>query len=274
MRNLGSLAGAAYALTFGGLNNLGQVVGDSGPDAFVWDSVNGMRKLPLPENSASAAYGINDAGQIAGYFDDMRDGLCHGFLWDNGEMTDLGTLHDRSNVVPYAINNQGQIVGTVFRLDDHYGSGFIWDRASGMRAMPVDGSYFDINDSGQVACGAVLWDSLNDVLVPLGTLPGETSTALGINNNGQVVGWSSAMVDQGHPFVWDAANGIQVLRSLDGPESWAWGINDSGQIAGWVRTDNGDQFAILWTPVPEPSSLLALLCGLGGMAGIIRYRRR
>jgi len=26
--------------------------------------------------------------------------------------------------------------------------------------------------------------------------------------------------------------------------------------------------------VPEPSSLLALLCGLGGMAGIIRYRRR
>ena len=63
------------------------------------------------------------------------------------------------------------------------------------------------------------------------------------------------------------------LGTLGGNHSWAYGINDSGQIVGWCFTSSGQQHAVLWTPVPEPSSLLALGGGLIGLFELIRRKR-
>lgn len=30
---------------------------------------------------------------------------------------------------------------------------------------------------------------------------------------------------------------------------------------------------LVWVPVPEPSSVLVLICGLGGIAGMLRLRK-
>ena len=44
--------------------------------------------LGIPCGGYSYAYGINDSGQTVGYVYD--EGVSRAFLWENGEMTDLG----------------------------------------------------------------------------------------------------------------------------------------------------------------------------------------
>ena len=59
-----------------------------------------------PGSFDSAAYGINDEGQIAG-----QSGT-HAFLWASGVMTDLGVPPGFSNAQAVAINNSGQMAAT------------------------------------------------------------------------------------------------------------------------------------------------------------------
>ena len=54
--------------------------------------------------------------------------------------------------------------------------------------------------------------------------------------------------------------------------SWANGINNNGQIVG-VLYDTYTEHAVLWQPVPEASSFLALFCGIISLSGIA-WRKR
>jgi len=82
---------------------------------------------------------------------------------------------------------------------------------------------------------------------------GETSEAKDINNNGQVVGYTSGLWTYSRKaFIWDSTNGMRDLNSLIPPDS-AWllqeatGINDFGQITGYGLHD-GKTRAFLLTP--------------------------
>ena len=62
----------------------------------------------------SQAYGINEAGQVAG--DSSTDnGPIHAFITgpDGVGMTDLGTLGGGYSSVAYGINDAGQVVGDI-----------------------------------------------------------------------------------------------------------------------------------------------------------------
>jgi len=80
----------------------------------------------------------------------------------------------------------------------------------------------------------------------LNPLPGaREGTALGINNNGVVVGRSGK--DDGTYIAVLWRNGqIQTLGGLGGPFSEAHAINDSGQIVGAAQTPNGLLHAFFW----------------------------
>ncbi len=58
----------------------------------------------------SAAYGVNNLGQVTGYADLTNDSARHAYLYSNGAMTDLGTLGGTVSY-GYAISNAGHVTG-------------------------------------------------------------------------------------------------------------------------------------------------------------------
>jgi probable HAF family extracellular repeat protein len=124
--------------TFGGkgwntpadINGRGQVVGFADlpgdvvdgvltpfplPYGFIWSADTGTRKiLPLPGDTYTIAYAINDAGQVVGQSFGGPEG-SRAFIWQDGKTYDLNALlHPGSALyLVYAegINNRGEITG-------------------------------------------------------------------------------------------------------------------------------------------------------------------
>jgi probable HAF family extracellular repeat protein len=115
LKDVGRDGNDAYAI-----NDHGQIVGyvtsSDGTTIFaaIWQN-GGVTTIPtLPEDSAAFATGINNRGQVVGStFNSM--GWSHGFISQDGVMTDLNTLiPGDSNLFIIAasnINERGQISG-------------------------------------------------------------------------------------------------------------------------------------------------------------------
>ena len=94
--------------------------------------------------------------------------------------------------------------------------------------------------------------ALQYTAVPLGTLGGLFSYANGINNIGQVVGYSYTTGDaEQHAFISapnpTGAGQLTDLGTLGGTYSEARGINDSGQVVGLANTtDDAAEHAFLY----------------------------
>jgi len=250
--DLGSLGGdesAPWALTWPwAINNRSQVVGWSrtlsgGTHAFLWTSGT-MVDLGSLDGRYSSAGDINNLGQVVGT-SSSASGWERAVLWQDGAMIDLGTL---GGAVSYGwgINDRGLVVGWSFvhpPVGNTQGSPshpFLWDRGTLIDLLPGDcgGGANDINNLGwvvgQYACGsgsdrAFLWQ--DGVLVDLGTLGGDTATAVRINDQGEIVGFSDTATYETHAFVW--RDGVMTdLGTLGGPYSQATDINNHGLIVG------------------------------------------
>ncbi len=93
------------------INNSGQVIGDTGTEAWLWENgqwteLGGLRSQ-YPNTRPVA---INDFGQIVGW-SYTEESNRHAFVWENGQMTDLGTLEGGSYSHAFNLNNFGAIVG-------------------------------------------------------------------------------------------------------------------------------------------------------------------
>jgi probable HAF family extracellular repeat protein len=228
---LGGAVRADYMVTdlgaFGGsnsgalaINQFGQVAGysDYAGNSQVWRTFlysNGVTQnlgtLGTFPGAYSWAAALNNAGQVVGNANVVQVGPPHAFLYSNGVMRDLGTIFaggDRSEA--RGINNAGQIVGWAATTSSISGNDFPWH--------------------------AFIYS--NGVARDLGTIdnaPGN-SFALGINNAGQVVGWSDTKAPVGsHAFLY--SNGVMHdLGTFGGIYSAAFAINDLGQVVGYADT--------------------------------------
>ena len=105
----------------------------------------------------------------------------------------------------------------------------------------------------------------------LGTLGGSSSTGFGINNRGDVTGWSyAAGGTDSVAFVYFDGVMLDLNQLVDQTSATGWkllsgrDINDAGQITGYGIL-NGESRAFLLTPspVPEPRSFSLILLGIG-----------
>jgi probable HAF family extracellular repeat protein len=166
----------------------GDDLGDPASHAVIWNANGSVTDLgtigQCNTNSGictSAAFGVNDSGQIVGVSGDSTNTNLRPFIYSNGTMTDLGTVGTATNGYAYAINNSGQVVG--------YSSDF-------KAADPASGS---VSDSFTTATLWTLDANGNATAVDLNTLVAGSGWSLwgatGINDQGQIVGYG--MIGEG-----------------------------------------------------------------------------
>jgi len=235
-----------------GVNNRGQVVGwaengvhDSTCDptfqilqfrAVIWQPNGTMQELPpLPGDSTSAATAINDLGQVVGISGDCGIAVGsvsakHAVLWQNGAPIDLGNIGGDAWNTPTTINNHTTIVGFANTAPGTARTfeAFIWTQTGGMKSQ--------------------------------GKIPGDLrSEALGINENGQIVGLSRGGPHLFRAVLWQN-NILFDMNTLTVPGSpfllLAGDIDQQGHIVGEAFDANtGESPAFIATPVPPRATV-------------------
>jgi probable HAF family extracellular repeat protein len=235
-----------------GINSSGEITGDTGAQAALW---NGNRRIQLgilPGGTMSAALGINDYGQVVGYSQNDTNSFWHGFLWTpsspnstSGTMIDLGTIFSSpGGSWASAINSKGWVTG---RSDD-------------MNAGGAGHAYVWVPSSTNGTAGS--WTDLGTLAVnPSAGVSQSEGNA--INGSGVVVGDANpagaTSQNQFVAVVWQpGTNGSYSISDLNTqiPSGTGWtltradAVNDQGQIV--VETAQGH--ALLLTPATTPAA--------------------
>jgi len=226
MRDIGTLGGPdAAPIT---MSQSGLVIGqsyinytsqpDTGypiADPFLWD---GRRMIDL--GSLGGVGGVpewvNNSGQVAGYSLIPSTGRVHAFLWERGQMTDMGTLYPGSASGAMWINEAGVMTG-------------------------FDAPY------------AVIWKQGKRTI--LGSLPGYDvwATGVSINNSNQVVGyafsddWFSTV-----GFLWENGDMVDLNALVQPPSDITvtepLQIDDRGEIISYAADAEGNVRVVVLVP--------------------------
>jgi len=143
------------------------------------------------------------------------------FLWQNGQMRDLGTLGGNDAVAQF-VNERGQVAGVSYTS-----------------SVPNP-------ENGIPAIDPFLWE--DGRMIDLGSLGGINGAVNGLNQRGQVAGNSDVTRDGSisHAFLWDHGS-LHDLGTLGGDFSFTTWIDDSGEAVGGATTpDNATLRATRW----------------------------
>jgi probable HAF family extracellular repeat protein len=187
--------------------------------AVLWKGRRMLDLGTLPGGSESLGISINDVGQVVGFANNgIPDPFAtffypsttqmRTFLWQDGDLQDIGTLGGPDTAPGPGCDNQrpGVIVGNSFT------------------------SYTPNASSGVPTLDPFLWE--NGTMTDLGNLGGTVSFGQCVNNRGEVIGRSYLPGDQVfHAFRWHSGK-MKDLGTLRGDNSEAIWINDAGEIAG------------------------------------------
>ncbi len=240
LQDIGTLGGPSAEAH--DINASGLVVGVSEENggiqdrAYIWQPGVGMTGLTATWGTPIRAFGINDAGQVAGTANHNTSGT-HAFVTIGGDAKDLGTLGGAVSIAT-EVNDLGEVAGYSYitippNTITQFFHAFRWK---------------DANGNGQSDAGEML---------DLGVLSGDkNSYAHDLNDSGVVVGYS----ETGAPgdanvtraFIWTSADGLRDLNAVATGTNWTFrearGINDRGQIVGVGVNPGGQLHAYLLTP--------------------------
>ena len=185
--------------------------------AVLWIGRRMVNLGTIPGGSESIGISVNNAGQAVGISDNgVPDPFSmfgigvqmRTFVWERGELQDIGTLGGPDAVPGPGCDNQrpGVVVGVSY-----------------ISFTPNDNTGIPTQDP-------FLWD--NGHMIDLGSLGGTISFGQCANNRGDVIGQSNLPGDLvAHAFIWHKGK-MKDLGTLGGDVSEAIWINDAGDIAG------------------------------------------
>lgn len=259
-QDLGTLPGETHSWAYG-INELGQIVGDSGHSTGGKGGTVSTNLPVLWQNgsiqalsaSVGSAQDIDEAGRVAGYTL-FKGAETHATLWQGGTQTDLQKILG-SNSSVQAINDSGQMAG--YLTSSVWPTAVYWASPSAKSVIGNLGAYQDINNAGQMvgvsgkvtagstSGGRPFIAAVGGAPQALPTLGGSLGAALGINESGWAVGWAQTASAAQHAALWQAGQAFD-LNSLLAPASAgltlvsANAINDLGQIVG--QLSNGHAY--------------------------------
>ncbi len=215
------------AITVYGFNDSLQVYGTDANGNVVRSGPNAQNFVTLgsldPNSPNNSPYAINNSGIVAG-FGTNPNGDSHAFVSGGNGLVDIGTLGDQIDPgggytsSASAINKSGQVTGT-------------------SDTVVQNGATFPPRPSH-----AFIYQ--NGVLTDLGGIPNAddptgatfSTTANGINDAGNVVGYGDTKVSNGatesHAFVYHNGQYFTLGTLNDTISSNAYAINNLGQIVG------------------------------------------
>ena len=194
-----------------GINKLEQVTGQQygDPDlyvhAFLWDLRAGTKAIlqSIPRGGVNTVgNAINDRSHVTGTGDNPAIGGYEALLWTSTTAMPIliGQLGTDGYTAGEGINKNDEVVG----LNSPTLAGFYWNASTG--------------------------------IVPLQSLGGTVSAALGINDTGMISGYGGTATGIVHAVRWshytDAPLDLGTL--LSGGNSYARGINNLGQVVGFA----------------------------------------
>jgi probable HAF family extracellular repeat protein len=242
-----------------GINNSGTVVGttyvNGNPTVAEWSAGQAL-------NLGISGYGmgINNSGQVVGGYINAN-GQTNAFTLRGGTLVNLGTLSSGIWSSANAINASGQIVGT--SMDGDGLSTAFFSNGNGMTSLCLTcpaSSYANALNSNATAVGSYIngsgylhaaeFNSGN--AKDLGTLGGFQSVAYGVDDAGDVVGYSYLSDNATtHAFIYSNNVMVDLNSMLPVASGWditaAYGINSLGDIVG-TGTLNGQNYAVTLDP--------------------------
>src|SRR5215218_108286 len=259
------------------INDSGQVTGQSqspsGNQGFLWEDSKGMKPVGTLGGLTSPARGINKNGQVVGFsrISSLNTNTqVRAYSWEKEDPpTNLGTLAGFANSEAWSINDSGMAVGRSFNNPSVQGDpttdgrAVLWgngqtnpeDLNEALKTRFSETAYSEawgINNLNQVVgevgaadqqAKAFLYDKgtnqVTDIDASLDRLvfPYLFSEAAGINDAGQVIGWSyrTAPNPEGKAFLYgrdtDGTPTVVPLEPVVGkPYSRARDIDEEGQV--------------------------------------------
>jgi hypothetical protein len=161
-------------------------------------STETFRSVTKPKTIGQAANGVNDSGEIVGYYIVSGTTTDHGYLRSGGKFINIAVpFSGAAGESAFMINNSGEIVGT-------------WEDATTQHGFQLSGATYTSFD-----------------------YPSAVSTAaMSVNNPGEIVGAYTDLSGVTHGFTLSGG----TYASYDPPGSTytvATGINDAGDIVGY-----------------------------------------
>jgi hypothetical protein len=210
--------------------------------ALLWSGTSASAvDLHPPGFTETKAAGVSGASQVGWGFGSATIGLTHALLWN----------------------------GTAGSVVDLHPVGYLSSFAE------------DVDGNTQVGWGdghALLWHGTAASIVDLHPVGYFNSFANEVLGDRQV-GYGSIDANNNRALLWNGtAESVVDLHDLlaDLPvtleSSYATGVSEAGAVVGWgYDTDSGNSYAIIWTPVPEPTTGALTCLALIG-AGALRLR--
>lgn len=256
-----------------GPGQMGTVIGTyqasiGGPTTAFKNSGGSCTTLNIFSSNNAEPFGINNLGQIVGFFEDAN-GQFHGFQLNPGKSPTQIDYPGATATYLYGINDAGQIVGVAYSPSTFYYQTFIY---YGGKFYPLGisggGTFeytlgYSINGDATVA-GRYYYNGLGEDYEesavppswagsPLALTPGGSANTVahGINSNNELAGFysSTACNDKSFQcaFVWTGGFTLDILQ-FGSTANVAYGMNDFAEAIGpYTDSNTGYSHGLLWS---------------------------